>query len=367
MSTRKQVPIDDQQRTALEAVVKDGKSPQKLALRARIVLLGGDGFGVRETARRLQTATATVVLWRQRFAEGGVAGVLREAPRPGRPRSISSETVAEVVRQTTQEKPGGATTHWSTRSLAPVVGLSHTQIHRIWRAHGLKPHQQKVFKLSTDPKFVEKLTDVVGLYLNPPEKAVVFSIDEKTQVQALDRTQPGLPMKKGRAGTMTHDYKRHGTTTLFAALNVAEGEVIAECMPKHRHQEFLTFLKKVDRAVPQDLDLHAIIDNYSAHKHENVTAWLAEHPRVHLHFVPTSASWLNLVERFFSEITEKAIRRGIFTSVKALEAAITEYVATRNRKPRPFTWTATVEEILAKVGRAQSALANVSDTSVTPH
>ncbi len=366
MSVRNEVLIDDEQRPALEAVVKDGKSTQKLALRARIVLLAGDGVGVRETARRLHTATSTVLLWRRRFSESGVGGVLQEAPRPGRPRSLSSETVAEVVRRTTREKPAGAT-HWSTRTLAPVVGLSHTQIHRIWRAHGLKPHQQKIFKLSTDPKFVEKLSDVVGLYLNPPEKAVVFSIDEKTQVQALDRTQPGLPMKKGRAGTKTHDYKRHGTTTLFAALNVAEGEVIAECMPKHRHQEFLAFLKKVDRAVPQDLDLHAIIDNYSAHKHENVTAWLAEHPRVHLHFVPTSASWLNLVERFFSEITEKAIRRGVFTSVKALQAAITEYIANRNREPRPFTWTATVEEILDKVGRARSALTYVSDTSVTPH
>jgi len=358
--------IDGEQRKVLEGVAKDGKSAQKLALRARIVLLGGDGVGVRETARQLGTSTPTVLLWRKRFREAGVPGVLHEAPRPGRPRSLSSETVAGVVRRTTQEKPEAAT-HWSTRTLAPIVGLSHTQIHRIWRAHGLKPHRQSIFKLSRDPKFVEKLTDVVGLYLNPPEKAVVFSIDEKTQVQALDRTQPGLPMKKGRAGTMTHDYKRHGTTTLFAALNIAEGDVIAECLPKHRHQEFLTFLKKVDRAVPQDLDLHAIIDNYSAHKHENVAAWLAEHPRVHLHFVPTSSSWLNLVERFFAEITDKAIRRGIFTSVKALEAAITNYIEHRNRNPRPFTWTATIDEILAKVGRAQSALDSVKDTSVTVH
>ena len=306
------------------------------------------------------------MLWKERYAAGGLGAVLADAPRPGRPRRVTAEKVAEVIERTTREKPVGAT-HWSTRTLAPVVGLSHTQVHRIWRAHGLKPHRQESFKVSTDPDFLTKLEDVVGLYLNPPEKAVVFSVDEKSQIQALDRTQPGLPMKKGRAGTKTHDYKRHGTTTLFAALNVATGEVIAECMDQHRHDEFLRFLKQLDRQTPRGLDLEVIVDNYAAHKHAHVQAWLKAHPRVRLHFTPTSASWLNLVERLFAELTDKAIRRGVFTSVKALEEAITSYLVERNRAPRPFTWTATVETILAKVGRAQSALHAVKDSSVPLH
>lgn len=306
------------------------------------------------------------MLWKERYRTGGLQAVLEDAHRPGRPRRITAEKVAEVVARTTQEKPAGAT-HWSTRTLAPVVGLSHTQVHRIWRAHGLKPHRQETFKVSTDPAFLAKLEDVVGLYLNPPEKAIVFSIDEKSQIQALDRTQPGLPMKKGRAGTMTHDYKRNGTTTLFAALNVATGELVGECYERHRHDEFLVFLKKLDRQTPGELMLHLIVDNYATHKHPAVQAWLEKHPRVQLHFTPTSASWLNLVERFFAEVTDKAIRRGVFTSVKALEEAITAYLDERNRQPRPYTWTATVETILAKVGRAQSALAAVKDSSVPLH
>lgn len=318
-------------------------------------------MGVRESARELRTTTPTVMLWKERYLAGGLAAVVRDAPRPGRPPQVSAEKVAEVVERTIREKPPGAT-HWSTRTLAPVVGLSHTQVHRIWRAHGLKPHRQETFKVSTDADFLAKLEDVVGLYLDPPEKAVVFSVDEKSQIQALDRTQPGLPMKKGRAGTKTHDYKRHGTTTLFAALNVATGEVIAECMDQHRHDEFLLFLKKLDRQTARGLDLEVIVDNYATHKHANVQAWLANHPRVHLHFTPTYSSWLNLVERLFAEITDKAIRRGVFTSVKALEDAITSYLDERNRHPRPYSWTATVEDIIAKVGRARSALHRVKDS-----
>lgn len=353
-------------REHLEKVRRRPSTLRKVCLRADILLAADAGAGVRETARELRTTTPTVMLWRARYATGGLAAVLEDAPRPGRPRQISAEQVAEVVERTTRQKPAGAT-HWSTRTLAAVVGLSHTQVHRIWRAHGLKPHREETFKVSTDPHFLAKLEDVVGLYLNPPEKAVVFSVDEKSQIQALDRTQPGLPLKKGRAGTKTHDYKRHGTTTLFAALNVATGEVIAACMDQHRHDEFLLFLKQLDRQTPTGLDLEVIVDNYATHKHAHVQAWLAAHPRVHLHFTPTSASWLNLVERLFAELTDKAIRRGVFTSVKALEQAITAYLTERNRRPRPFTWTATVEKILAKVGRAQSALNAVKDSSVPLH
>ena len=358
--------LTEQDRDQLERLRRRPGTARKLCVRADVLLAADDGMGVRQSARELKTTTPTVMLWKERYRAGGLAAVLNEAPRPGRPRQVTAEKVAEVIERTTGEKPVGAT-HWSTRTLAPVVGLSHTQVHRIWRAHGLKPHRQDTFKVSTDPQFLAKLEDVVGLYLNPPEKAIVFSIDEKSQIQALDRTQPGLPMKKGRAGTMTHDYKRNGTTTLFAALNVATGNVISECMPQHRHDEFLAFLKKVDRQTVASLEIHAIVDNYATHKHQNVQAWLASHPRVHLHFTPTSASWLNLVERLFAEVTDKTIRRGVFTSVKALEEAISTYLANRNRQPRPYTWTATVEAILSKVGRAQSALNTVKDSSVPLH
>ena len=358
--------LADDDRARLERLRRRPSTPRKVCLRAEILLLAAEGAGVRATARELKTTTPTVMLWKERYLLGGVEAVLEDAPRPGRPRRVTAEKVAEVIERTTREKPVGAT-HWSTRTLAPVVGLSHTQVHRIWRAHGLKPHRQETFKVSTDPQFLAKLEDVVGLYLNPPEKAVVFSVDEKSQIQALDRTQPGLPMKKGRAGTQTHDYKRHGTTTLFAALNVGTGEVIAECMDQHRHDEFLRFLKQLDRQTAKGLDLEVIVDNYATHKHAHVQAWLKAHPRIHLHFTPTSASWLNLVERLFAELTDKAIRRGVFTSVKELEDAISRYLAERNRQPRPYTWTATVETILTKVGRAQSALTAVKDSSVPLH
>jgi transposase len=263
--------------------------------------------------------------------------------------------VREVIERTLHSTPLNGT-HWSTRTMAAATGLSKATIQRIWRAHGLQPHRTETFKLSRDPQFLEKLQDVVGLYLDPPEKAIVFSVDEKSQIQALDRTQPGLPMKKGRAGTMTHDYKRNGTTTLFAALNVATGELVGECYERHRHDEFLTFLKKLDRQTPKDLALHLIIDNYATHKHPAVQAWLAKHPRVYLHFTPTSASWLNLVERFFAEITHNRIRRGIFKSVAELEAAIRAYLAHRNQQPHPFTWTASLEKIIEKVARAKATL-----------
>jgi len=263
--------------------------------------------------------------------------------------------VGEVIERTLHSTPVNGT-QWSTRTMAAATGLSKATIQRLWRDHGLQPHRTETFKLSRDPQFLAKLQDIVGLYLAPPEKAIVFSVDEKSQIQALDRTQPGLPMKKGRAGTMTHDYMRHGTTTLFAALNVVTGEVVGECYERHRHDEFLAFLEKLERQTPKDLALHLIVDNYATHKHQDVTAWLAKHPRVQLHFTPTSASWLNLVERFFGEITHNRIRRGVFKSVAELEAAIVAYLAHRNQHPHPFTWTASVENIIEKVGRAKATL-----------
>jgi transposase len=262
--------------------------------------------------------------------------------------------VGRVVNTTLQEKPKGAT-HWSTRTLGKHMGLSKMAVQRIWKAHGLKPHLVETFKLSRDKHFVEKLRDVVGLYLDPPAHALVLSVDEKSQIQALDRTQPGLPLKKGRAGTMTHDYKRNGTTTLFAALNILDGKVIGECTERHRHQEFLRFLRKIDRETPQELDLHLIVDNYGTHKHLKVKSWLAKHSRFHMHFIPTSSSWLNLVERWFREITDKRIRRGTFRSVVELEAAIYEYLEANNADPKPFVWTASAQDILDKVARASKA------------
>jgi transposase len=307
----------------LERLVRGRNTAQKVVLRARIVLRSGAGASTGEIMEELGTTTPTITRWRDRYVAAGVVGLVRDAGRPGRKPSLSAATVAGVVELTLREKPADAT-HWSTRSMAAVAGISDTSVQRIWKAHGLQPHRVETFKLSRDPRFVEKLHDVVGLYIDPPKKALVLSVDEKSQIQALDRTQPGLPMKRGRAGTMTHDYKRHGTTTLFAALNVLTGDVIGECMPRHRHDEFLAFLKTIDRETPRDLDLHLIVDNYATHKHAAVERWLIRHPRVHLHFTPTSASWLNLVERFFGELTQKRIRRGVFKSVKE-----------HHRKPRP--------------------------------
>lgn len=355
MRTSRRVVIGEKDRVELSRLIRDGKTPQKVALRARIVLLSADGVSTGEIMRQLGTSTPTISRWRSRYETDGVAGLVKDRSRPGRKRKIGEAKVREVVQRTLQEKPSCAT-HWSTRSLAKVVGLSPASVQRIWKAHGLKPHRVRTFKLSRDPRFVEKLQDIVGLYLNPPENALVLSVDEKSQIQALDRTQPGLPMKRGRAGTMTHDYRRNGTTTLFAALNALDGKVIGMCLPRHRHQEFLRFLRTIDRQTPKGLDLHLIVDNYGTHSHSEVAKWLARHPRFHMHFTPTSASWLNMVERWFREITEKRIRRGVFRSVDALVKAIMEYLDAHNAEPKPFVWTASTQTILSKVRRANEAL-----------
>ncbi len=336
-------------------LVKNRNTAQKIVLRARIVLLCADGLGTVAVARRLQTSQPTVRLWRERYAAKGLAGLLKDASRPPGKKPLAAETVKQVVERTLHTTPPNAT-QWSVRTMAKAVGISHTTVQRIWKAHDLKPHRVRPFKLSRDKRFVEKVQDVVGLYLDPPDKALVLSVDEKSQIQALDRTQPGLPLKKGRAGTMTHDDKRHGTTTLFAALDVATGRVIGACMKRHRHQEFLRFLRTIDKETPRHLELHLIIDNYATHKHEKVKAWLAKHPRFHLHFTPTSASWLNQVERFFALLTQERIRRGAFTSVPDLERAIMDYLDRHNVDPKPFVWTAASTSILEKVARAKQAL-----------
>jgi transposase len=345
-------PVD---RARLREWVSGRNTPQKLVWRARIVLLSAERASVTAIVRATGKCKRTVTRWQERYLERGVDGLERDATRPGRKKPLTAAQIARVVEMTLHEKPPAAT-HWSARVLARAVGLSHTSVQRIWKAHGLRPHLVKSFKLSNDKRFVEKVEDVVGLYLDPPDRALVLSVDEKSQIQALDRTQPGLPMKKGRAGTMTHDYKRHGTTTLFAALDVATGAVIGECMPRHRHQEFLRFLRKIDRQTPKRLDLHLIVDNYATHKHANVKAWLKKHPRFNLHFTPTSASWLNQVERFFGLITDQRIRRGAFRSVADLQAAIRDYLEHHNADPKPFTWTAAAAAILEKVARGRQAL-----------
>jgi len=355
MRTSRRLLVNDIDRAQLERIVRDGNTAQKAALRARIVLLSANGVPTGEIMGKLGTTTPTITRWRNRYEMAGVPGLLKDRSRPGRKRRIEEAKVREVIDRTLQEKPLDAT-HWSTRSLAASVGVSPASVQRIWKVHGLKPHRVRTFKLSRDPRFVEKLQDVVGLYINPPKHALVLSVDEKSQIQALDRTQPGLPMKPGRAGTMTHDYKRNGTTTLFAALNTLDGKVIGLCLPRHRHQEFLRFLRVIDRQTPKKLDLHLIIDNYGTHTHPEVIAWLAKHLRFHLHFTPTSASWLNLVERWFREITEKRIRRGVFKSVPDLIAAIMEYLQANNTRPKPFVWTASVQTILSKVRQANEVL-----------
>jgi transposase len=347
--------LSAEDRAALKGWVADRNTPQKLVWRARIVLMWADGVGVTAIVRASGKTKRTAYRWRDRYIEHGLQGLRRDASRRGRKAPLSAEAIERVVRMTLNEKPP-AGTHWSVRKLAKAVGLSHSSVQRIWTAHGLKPHLTKTFKLSTDPQFSEKVQDIVGLYLDPPDKALVLCVDEKSQIQALDRTQPGLPLKTGRAGTLTHDYKRHGTTTLFAALDVATGKVIGRCLKRHRHQEFLRFLGQIDRATPKRLDLHLVIDNYATHKHPKVKAWLARHPRFHLHFTPTSASWLNLVERFFGLISEDAIRRGVFHSVADLEAAIQAYVEHHNADPKPFIWTAPAVEILQKVARGRRVL-----------
>jgi transposase len=345
--------VSDEARRTLEGWVTARTSPQRIVLRARIVLLAAQGVANRRIAQEVHTSRPTVLLWRNRFVEGGLAALLEDAPGRGRPPSIAAAKVQRIVEATTQTRPRGAT-HWSTRTMAQVQGVSAATVQRIWDAHGLQPHRVKTFKLSRDKRFVEKLTDVVGVYLNPPDKAVVLCVDEKSQIQALDRTQPGLPLKKGRCGTMTHDYKRNGTTTLFAALNTLEGTVIGTCYPRHRNIEFRKFLRQIDERIPPQLDIHLILDNYGTHKHPKVQSWLAKHRRFHLHFTPTSASWLNLVERWFRNLTDKRIRRGTFFSVPDLIAAITEFIDANNDDPKPFVWTASVEKIMEKISRCKA-------------
>jgi transposase len=328
-------------------------------VRARALLMAADGVANERIAIELGISPTTVRSWRTRFAEKGVAELGRVREGRGPKPSIPAETVEAIVRATLHSRPKGHT-HWSCRTMAKEFDVSPATVQRIWHARGLKPHLVDTFKLSNDPAFEDKLTDVVGLYLNPPENAVVLCMDEKSQVQALDRTQPSLPMKKGRAGTMTHDYKRNGTTTLFAALNVLTGSVIGQCLSRHRHEEFLKFLRTIDREVPKGLAVHLILDNYATHKHPDVARWLRRHKRFHLHFIPTSSSWLNLVERWFRELTDKALRRGSFNSVPALIASIEDYMAASNEDPKPFIWTATTESILEKVRRGRVALQAVN-------
>ena len=351
------VVLSVEESTELERLAAGRRLPARVVERAGIVLLAAEGKQDRQIAGVFGVSRRTVSLWRRRFVEKRIPGILKDAPRSGRRRRISLEVIAQVIQKTTQETPAGRT-HWSTRSLAKVLGVSDTMVHQVWRKHGLKPHIVRGFKVSRDPKFVEKLEDIVGLYMSPPEHALVLCCDEKSQVQALDRTQPGLPMKKGRAATMTHDYKRNGTTTLFAALNVLDGQVIAQCQQRHRHTEWLKFLKQIDRETPKDKALHLIVDNYATHKHPVVQAWLTKHPRFNMHFTPTSASWLNMVERFFRDISENRLRRGVFTSVPELVTAIDEYIAHHNTNPKPFIWTKSARDILQKVIRANSRLSS---------
>ena len=349
------ISISDADRERLERLVRDRNTPQKLVWRARIVLLASDGLTAEAIAAAVSKSLLTVRRWRRRYTAKGVDGLLKDATRPPGRKPLTAETIKRVVDMTLHEKPPNAT-QWSARSMAKAAGISYTSVQRIWRAHELKPHLVKTFKVSRDKNFAAKVEDVVGLYLNPPDKALVLCVDEKSQIQALDRTQPGLPLKKGRAGTMTHDYKRNGTTTLFAALNMLDGRVIGTCLPRHRHREFLRFLRLIDQKTPQGLDLHLVVDNYATHKTPAVKRWLKAHPRFHLHFTPTSASWLNMVERFFAEITRNRIRRGAFTSVAELKTAIMDYLENHNADPKPFVWTKSAGEILEKVARAKQAL-----------
>ena len=351
--------ISDEDRRVLERWKRGRSTPARLVVRAGIVLLAADGKENKDIAQELGTNRLLAGKWRRRFAEKGLAGIQKDAPRGGRKPKVREAAAARIIEWTTRKKPNNAT-HWSTRTLAAELGVSRSMVNRVWRVNGLKPHLSRTFKVSNDPHFVEKVVDVVGLYLDPPEHALVLCVDEKTQIQALDRTQPTLPLKKGRCGTMTHDYVRNGTTTLFAALNVAEGKLIGTCMNRHRHQEWIKFLNQIDQQTPAELDLHLIVDNYSTHKHPKVQSWLKRHGRFHLHFIPTSSSWLNLVERWFREITDKRIRRGVFTSVEQLTAAIMDYIARHNENPRSFTWTAKVEDILEKVRRAREVLDKIA-------
>jgi transposase len=359
------LPLSESDREQLQHWVSAFGTPQQVVLRCRILLAAANGQSDNSIAEKLETNRKTVILWRARFAQQGLQSLWEIAPGRGRKSSYDGEKIQEIVDTTLQSKPKGRT-QWSCRSLAQRLGVSKSTVNNVWRSHNLKPHRVKSFKLSRDPHFLEKLTDVVGLYLNPPEQAIVLCVDEKSQIQALDRTQPGLPMKKGRCGTMTHDYKRNGTTTLFAALELAQGKVVGECYQRHRHQEFLKFLRRLDQEFPAAVPLHLVMDNYGTHKKPEVQAWLKKHPRFGLHFVPTSSSWLNIVERWFVELTRDCVRRGSFYSVGDLKKAIQQFLDGWNENPKPFVWTATVESILAKLSRCRQTLEKIQPGSTLP-
>jgi transposase len=352
------ITLSDEDRHVLERWAKGRATPARLVLRSKIVLAAAAGRQNKGIAEELGTNRPLVSKWRTRFAQGGLAGIEKDAPRGGRPPTARDAMAARIVEWTTQRKPDNAT-HWSTRTLAAKLSTSRNMVARVWKANGLKPHRTRSFKLSNDPQFVQKLVDVVGLYLNPPEHALVLCCDEKSQIQALDRTQPGLPLKKGRAGTMTHDYKRNGTTTLFAAMNVLDGTVIGRNMQRHRHQEFIRFLNAIEREVPAGKLVHAILDNYAPHKHPAVQTWLARHPRWVFHFTPTSASWLNAVEGFFAILTKRRLKRGVFRSVYDLQSAINRFLEEHNGQSKPFVWTADPDEIIAAVRRGHQVLDSI--------
>jgi len=356
MRVARPVVLSDDQKIRLRTIANSKTAGVRFAQRARMILLAGDGLQDKQIAAIVKTRRQAVSLWRGRFLDLGLDGIAKDAPRGGRRRTARlPDKVRAVIQRTTQTTPPDAT-HWSTNSMAKAEGISASTVGRIWREHGLKPHRVKSFKLSNDKRFVEKLDDIVGLYLNPPEHALVLSCDEKSQIQALDRTQPSLPLRQGKTATMTHDYVRHGTTTLFAALGTLDGKVIGTCMPRHRHQEWIKFMELIDARTPVDKELHLIVDNYATHKHPKVLKWLKRHPRFHIHFTPTSASWLNMVERFFRDLTCKRLRRGVFTSVPTLIDAINAYIQATNQAPKPFIWTAKATDILEKVKLARESL-----------
>jgi transposase len=351
--------VSESERRQLKAIGGQRSTPRGIVLRIDIVLDAASGIANREIARKRSTSIPTVLLWRKRWTTDGIAGILEDRPRSGRPKGISAAKEEAIVNATVRTAPKGAT-HWSVRSMAAAQSVSPATVQRIWKKHKLQPHRVESFKFSNDPDFAPKVRDIVGLYLNPPDRAIVLSVDEKSQIQALDRTQPVLPLRPGLPERQTHDYKRYGTTTLFAALNVLEGTVIGECQPRHRHQEFLLFLERIDQSVDGDLDVHLVLDNYGTHKHPEVKKWLAARPRYHVHFTPTSSSWLNQIERWFAEITRKRIRRGTFRSVRELTRAIHEYIRIYNNNPRPFQWVASASRIIRKV-RKYKAISETAD------
>ena len=358
MRTGISITVSSSDRLQLEALVRDRNAPQKQVWRAEIILLSADGLGTNEIKRRTGKSKTCVWRWQERFMQEGFEGLLHDKTRPSRIRPLGADVAARVVALTQTDPPAEAT-HWTATLMAKQVGISVSSVQRLWRAHGLQPHRVRQFKLSNDPNFVEKLHDVVGLYVNPPEHAIVLSVDEKSQIQALDRTQPGLPLKKGRAATMTHDYKRNGTTTLFAAFDVLEGKVIGRCMQKHRHQEFIRFLNQIEAQVPAKKAIHVILDNYATHKHPKVRKWLDRHPRFTFHFTPTSSSWLNAVEGFFAKLSKRRLKRGVFRSVRELRAAINRFLDDTNNDPKPFTWTADPHKIVAAVKRGHQLLDSI--------